>query len=129
LELLDILEVEGVDPEAIIIGHTDENPDVENLVTLIEKGAWIQFDTIGKQHYIPDEKRAELVVDLKERGLLDHLLLSQDRNRKPNLCYYGGPGYSDLITRFIPLLKKKGISDREIESITIKNPSNALKFR
>ncbi len=129
LELLEILEVEGVDPEAIIVGHTDENPDIENLVTLIENGAWIQFDTIGKQQYIPDEERADLVVDLKERGLTDHLLLSQDRNRKPNLCFYGGPGYSDLINRFIPLLKKKGITDRDIERISINNPSNALRFR
>lgn len=129
MELLDILEGEGVDPEAIIVGHTDENPDIENLVTLVEREAWIQFDTIGKQHYIPDEARADLVVELKDRGLLDSLLLSQDRNRKPNLRRYGGPGYSDLINRFLPMLRDRGISDDDIDTLMVKNPSRALRIR
>jgi phosphotriesterase-related protein len=129
MELLDILGEEGVAPEAVIVGHTDENPDIENLVTLVERGAWIQFDTIGKQNYIPDEERADLVADLKERGLLSRLLLSQDRNRKPNLRKHGGPGYSDLINRFIPMLKDKQITDEEIHTLTVKNPSKALRFR
>ncbi len=129
MELLDILTEEGVDPEAVIVGHTDENPDIENLVTLAERGAWIQFDTIGKEQYIPDEERANLVVEFKERGLLDCLLLSQDRNRKPNLRWYGGPGYSDLINRFLPMLRDRGASDDDIETLMIKNPSRALRFR
>lgn len=128
-ELLDILEGEGVDPEAVIVGHTDENPDIENLVTLVDGGAWIQFDTIGKQHYIPDEARADLVAELKDRGVLDNLLLSQDRNRKPNLRRYSGPGYSDLIKRFLPMLRDRGISDNEIETLMVKNPSIALRIR
>ena len=129
MELLDILTEEGVDPEAVIVGHTDENPDIENLVKLVERGAWIQFDTVGKEQYIPDEERANLVVEFKERGLLDCLLLSQDRNRKPNLRWYGGPGYSDLINRFLPMLRDRGVSNDDIETLMIKNPSRALRFR
>jgi phosphotriesterase-related protein len=129
MELLDLLGEEGVDPEAVIIGHTDENPDIENLVSLLDRGAWIQFDTIGKENYILDEERAGLVSDLKELGLLGRLLLSQDRNRKPNLIKYGGPGYSDLINRFIPLMKVNGITDDEIRTLTVDNPSEALRIR
>jgi phosphotriesterase-related protein len=61
--------------------------------------------------------------------LLDCLLLSQDRNRKPNLRWYGGPGYSDLINRFLPMLRDRGVSDDDIETLMIKNPSRALRFR
>lgn len=129
MELLDILGEEGVDPEAVIVGHTDENPDIENLVSLLERGAWIQFDTIGKENYIPDEERAGLVMDLKERGLFGRLLLSQDRNRKPNLRKHGGPGYSDLINRFLPMLKEKGMTCEEIQTLTVNNPSEALRIR
>ncbi len=129
MELLDILEGDGVDPEAVIVGHTDENPEIENLVKLVERGAWIQFDTIGKEQYIPDEARADLVAELKDRGVLDRLLLSQDRNRKPNLCRYGGPGYSDLIVRFLPMLRQRGLSEDEIDMLTGKNPSTALRIR
>ena len=68
-------------------------------------------------------------MDLTERGLLGRLLLSQDRNRKPNLHKYGGPGYSDLINRFLPMLKEKGITDEEIQTLTVHNPSEALRIR
>jgi len=129
MELLDILEYEGVDPEVVIVGHTDENSDIRNLAKLVKRGSWVQFDTIGKQHYLLDETRADLVLEFKNRGLLDHLLLSQDRNRKPMLQHYGGPGYSDIINRFIPILMEKGITRSDIETLTIKNPAKALRIR
>ena len=128
-ELLDIVESEGVDPEAIIIGHTDENVDIRNLIMLAKRGSWIQFDTIGKQHYLLDETRADLVVELKNRGYLNQLLLSQDRNRKLMLQKYGGPGYSDIIKRFTPLLINRGIKKKDIETLLIKNPAKALRIR
>ena len=129
MEMLDLLEREGVNPEAVIVGHTDENVDIRNLVSLAERGAWVQFDTIGKEHYILDETRADLAVALKESGLLGHLLISQDRNRKPMLRKYGGPGYSDVINRFIPLLLEKGLTDMDVKRLTVNNPSKALRKR
>jgi len=129
IEMLDLLERENIDPEAVIVGHTDENVDVRNLVRLAERGSWVQFDTIGKEHYILDETRADLAVILKERGLLGHLLLSQDRNRKPMLRKYGGPGYSDIINRFISLLLEKGLTEDDIKKVTVENPSKALRKR
>ena len=129
MDLLDILEDEGVDPEAVIVGHTDENVDIRNLVRLVKRGAWIQFDTIGKNHYILDETRADLAASLKARGLLGHLLLSQDRNRKPMLKKYDGPGYLDIINRFIPMLRERGLTDDDIHKLTVDNPSNALRKR
>ena len=129
MDLLDILEEEGVNPEAVIVGHTDENVDIRNLVRLVKRGAWIQFDTIGKHHYILDETRADLAASLKERGLLGHLLLSQDRNRKPMLRRYDGSGYSDIINRFIPLLRERGLTKEDIRKLTVENPSKALRKR
>ena len=129
MEMLDRLEAEGVDPEAVIVGHTDENVDVRNLYNLVKRGAWIQFDTIGKQHYLLDETRADLAVSMKKKGLLGHLLLSQDRNRKPFLRKYGGPGYVDIMDRFIPLLLEKGLSEDDVRLVTVENPAKALRIR
>ena len=89
----------------------------------------MELDTIGKEHYILDETRADLAVALKESGLLGHLLISQDRNRKPMLRKYGGPGYSDVINRFIPLLLEKGLTDMDVKRLTVNNPSKALRKR
>ena len=129
LELLEYLEADGVDPEAVIVGHTDENVDLRNLVKIVSKGAYVQFDTIGKQDYILDETRADLVVKLISRGFIDHVLLSQDRNRKPLLTKYGGPGYMDIIDRFVPILKAKGVTEPQVEQILVKNPGRALRIR
>jgi phosphotriesterase-related protein len=128
-EMLTILEAEGVDPEAVIVGHTDENPDIRNFISLAKRGAWIQFDTIGKQHYMLDETRADLASALKEKGLLGHLLISQDRNRKPMLRKYGGPGYSDVLNRFIPILHDKGLTNEDVKKLTYDNPMKALRKR
>ena len=128
-ELLDILEGEGVEPEAVIVGHTDEKTDVRALASLAKRGAWIQFDTIGKEGYILDETRADLVVKLKERGLLGHLLLGQDRNRKPELRRYGGPGFSDVLNRFVNVLRDRGLQSEDVNTLLVRNPAKALRMR
>jgi len=129
LELLDFLEIMGVDMESIIVGHTDENADIRNLLQLTQRGAYIQFDTIGKHNYLLDETRADLVVKLIDRGVIERILVSQDRNRKPMLKPYGGPGYSDLIDRFVPMLIERGVNKSQINQILVKNPSEALRIR
>jgi phosphotriesterase-related protein len=129
IQLLDLFETEDIKPDSVIIGHTDENPDQRNLIKLLERGAWVQFDTIGKENYILDETRAELLQRLKENGFTDRVLISQDRNRKPMLSHYGGPGYSDIILRFIPMLMEKGFNETEIRKLVVENPLQALKIK
>ena len=129
LQLLDVLEAEDVEPDSVIIGHTDENPDQRNLTEILERGSWVQFDTIGKENYILDETRAELLNRLRENGFTDRILISQDRNRKPMLSYYGGPGYSDIILRFIPMLMEKGFNETEIRKLMVVNPLKALTMK
>jgi phosphotriesterase-related protein len=129
LELLDYLESMGVDLESVIVGHCDENADLRNLITLTRRGAYIQFDTIGKQQYLLDETRADLVVKLIDGGAIERILLSQDRNRKPMLKTYGGPGYSDIIDRFIPMLIERGVTKSQIHQLFVKNPAMAFRRR
>jgi len=127
-QMLEVLEDEGVAPNRVIIGHTDENADIRNLEALARKGAYVQFDTIGKQHYLLDTTRAELVRAVKEHGFLDHLLLGQDRNRKPELKKYGGPGYTDVLDRFTAMLLDRGLTREDIEKILVHNPARALSI-
>jgi phosphotriesterase-related protein len=128
-ELLDILEDHGVDPEAVIVGHTDNNPDIRHLAALAKRNAWVQFDTVGKEGYILDETRAGLIKKMKEKGFINNILLSQDHARKNNLRKHGGPGYSDILNRFTKILLGKGLSKEDLEKILIKNPVKALRIR
>jgi predicted metal-dependent phosphotriesterase family hydrolase len=127
--LLDVLESEGVDPHRVIIGHVDENADIRNLERLCRRGAYVQFDVIGKHHWMLDETRADLIAELVRRGHVAHLLLSTDRARKSELKSYGGPGYAYLMTHFVPMLHEAGLSEEIIREVMIANPQRALVLR
>jgi predicted metal-dependent phosphotriesterase family hydrolase len=126
--LLDVLESEGVDPHRVIIGHVDENIDIRNIEALCRRGAYVQFDVIGKHHWLLDETRAEVMVELVRRGFLAHLLLSSDRARKSELKSYGGQGYAYLLTHFVPMLRDAGMPEEAIGTILVDNPRAVLPF-
>src|SRR5260370_726683 len=69
---LELFEAEGVQADAVIVGHVDENPDIRYLEALCARGAFLQFDVIGKEHFLLDATRARLLLRLVERGWTQH---------------------------------------------------------
>ncbi|MDQ3549477.1 MAG: hypothetical protein M3439_11740 [Chloroflexota bacterium] len=126
LQQLAILKDEGVDPTRLIIGHVDERPDIDVLDRLASEGCYIQFDVIGKQHWLLDTTRADLVHALIQRGYLHHLLLSHDRNRDHEMRYGGGTGYCYIFEQFLPLLRARSVTDEEIRIMMVENPARAF---
>jgi phosphotriesterase-related protein len=57
LEQLALLKRESVDLSRVVVGHCDLKDNLENILRMIDLGAYVQFDTIGKNNYYPDEKR------------------------------------------------------------------------
>ncbi len=128
-QLLDLFEAEGVDPSSVIVGHADENADIRALEQFCRRGAFVQFDVIGKQHWMLDTTRAALAASLFERGLGSHLLLSNDRARKTELRRYGGPGYRYVLESFVPLLQQAGLNESAVRAMLVDNPARALQVR
>jgi len=128
MAFLDLFEAEGVDPRRVIVGHTDENADVRNLVALCRRGAFVQFDVIGKSHWMLDETRADLAAALVERGFEGQLLLSTDRNRAFELRVNGGTGYAHMRTVFMPMVRARDVSEAVIHKMLVENPRRALAF-
>lgn len=127
-EQLDLLLATGMDSDKIILGHTDLTGSVPYQLTLLEAGANIAFDTIGKTAYLSDERRAECICDLLDKGYGDKLLLSQDVSRRTYLKENGGAGYCMVLEHFIPLLINKGVSDSEIKKMLVDNPERILEM-
>lgn len=128
MQHLDLFEEEGVDLSRVIIGHTDENGDIRQFAALAERGAMIQFDVIGKVHWLLDETRVELLSELVNRGFEDRLMLSSDRCREMELGCEGGPGYDHVLRRFIPELREAGFDDALLHRILVENPARILAF-
>ncbi len=128
MQHLDLFEAEGVDPGRVIIGHTDENADLRQLVALAQRGAYVQFDVIGKIHWMLDETRVDLLCQMVDRGYQDHLMLSSDRCREMELKVGGGLGYDHVLRDFVPRLREAGFDDALLYRILVENPARALSF-
>jgi predicted metal-dependent phosphotriesterase family hydrolase len=128
MQHLDLFEAEGVDPARVIIGHTDENGDIRQLIALAQRGAYVQFDVIGKTHWLLDETRVELLCQLVDKGYENQLLLSSDRCREIELKAQGGPGYDHVLRSFVPRLREAGFDESLIHRFLVENPARALAF-
>jgi phosphotriesterase-related protein len=125
-----IFEEEGVDPGRVVIGHADSYPVLDHYLGLIARGASIEFDFLGMS-FTPMEKHGEgrvvdLLLELIHRGHLDRVLLSLDVCHNSQLHHYEGNGYTYLQDTFLPRLRAAGLSDAEIDRLTIENPRRIL---
>ena len=113
----------GIQPEKIVIGHIEFYPNDDALKRLLEKGVYIGLDMIGKRGRARDEYRADTVRKIKDWGFLSRLTLSLDICRTENLKTSGGYGYVYLFETFLPMLKKRGITQNDIDLILEDNPA------
>ena len=125
---LEVLKDEGADLSRVIIGHCDTYLDQSYHLAILEAGAYVQFDTVGRNHMNPDSRRARAFVELVRLGWRDKLLLSSDRCHRSDLCAFGGVGYDYVFTGFFDLLRAMGIDDETLDTITIENPRRALAW-
>ena len=127
---LSILEEEGVDPERVVIGHADSYPVLDHYLSLIDRGASVEFDFLGMS-FTPMEQYGEakvidLLLELLHRGHADRVLLSHDVCHNSQLRHFEGNGYTYLSSTFLPRLRERGVSEAEIEQLTVANPRRVL---
>jgi phosphotriesterase-related protein len=130
LAQLQVFEEEGLDPRRVVIGHSDSYPVLDHYLEIIRRGASIEFDFLGmpftavERH--GESRIVELLQELLSRGHANRVLLSQDVCNDAQLSRYGGHGYTYLAERFLPRLRQAGVSDAEIDTMTIANPRRLL---
>lgn len=125
---LALLREEGVDPSRVVIGHCDTYLGLDYHLAILEAGAYVQFDTVGRTHMNPDARRADALVALLRRGWGERLLLSSDRCHRSDLVAFGGAGYGHVLTAFVDLLRQRGVTDDELRQLTVENPRRVLAW-
>ena len=55
-------------------------------------------------------------------------MLSNDICRVDQLQTFGGPGYANVIERFYPLLRERGVTDEQIHTMAVDNPARAFAY-
>jgi phosphotriesterase-related protein len=130
LAQLRVFEEEGADLSRVVIGHADSYPVLDHYLEIIRRGASIEFDFLGMS-FTPTERHGEgrvveLLCELLARGHSDRILLSQDVCHDSQLKRYEGNGYVYLAGTFLPRLRAAGVSDTEIDTMTVANPRRLL---
>ena len=135
-EVLEVLAAAGADLSRVIQSHLDDRfrTDLDKFRRAAEMGANFGLDTFGRELYYrsrrrrhpSDDTRVETVLLLLEAGLIDHILPSQDICFKHELSKYGGHGYSHFLRRIVPRLRRRGVSDSEIDQMLRVNPARVL---
>ena len=137
--IIDEMKKYGVSPEKICIDHIDVDLRMDYVTELLDKGAYVEFDNIGKEFYVPktnqgllngrfayDLERADFIAELVKKGFADKILLSNDICLKSMLIPYGGNGYAHLLRHFKPMLIDVGISVRDVQKMLVDNPAEFL---
>ena len=75
-----------------------------------------------------DMKRMNRIINFINDGYLEHILLSQDVGTKERLIAYGGFGYGHVLRDIVPIMRIKGLSEKQIDTLLIENPKRILPF-
>ena len=125
MDQLDVLESEGYRPERFISIHTQAEPDFTMHQAVAARGAWIEYDHVGRE---PDEDVVALIRQALDAGLAAQLLLSHDLGWYDPAQPGGGVPrpYTALVDRILPMLRASGVDEATITLLTETNPFNAF---
>jgi phosphotriesterase-related protein len=124
-----IFKEEGVDLTRVVIGHSGDSENIDYLEKLIAAGSYIGMDRFGIDAFLTAEKRVATIAKLCERGHAPKIVLSHDTScyidwYPPELLKPATPNWHFLYIsdEIIPALKKAGVSDDQVRTMTVGNP-------
>lgn len=121
---------ETLRPQRVVMAGMDRRDAVAKgwPMAVARAGARLAIDHIGSNDalHLDDNERVALVVALIREGHADRILLSSSATG----VAFGEPGndrpYSDVLTKFVPLLQAAGVSQAQIEQMLIANTAQLL---
>jgi phosphotriesterase-related protein len=123
LALADFLYKAGVDLRRAIFCHLDRSVgDLGIHRELCARGISLEYDTIARYKYHGDDKETGIILAMLDAGWEKQLLLSLDLTRARLRCYGGEPGLPYILETFIPLLRRRGVSEGQIGLFFHENP-------
>lgn len=128
MEELRIIRSKGVDANAWIWIHAQNEKNRAFHIRAAKAGGWVSFDGVSNESIA---NCLAFLKDMKSENLLDHVLLSHDAGwyhvGEPNGGSY--QGYTVITDRLIPAMKENGFTEKEIQQIFFINPAKAFIVR
>jgi phosphotriesterase-related protein len=73
-----------------------------------------------------DAVRLRAIRGLIDRGHLAQVLISHDICYRSRLVRWGGHGYGHIFANVVPMMRRRGFAEAEIQSILVDNPRRLL---
>jgi len=133
LDVQRVMSEEGVDPGAVVLGHSGDSTDVDHLGVLADAGFWLGMDRFGINLETTFEARADIVVELCRRGLAERMVLAHDA-----ACYLDWIDpealpflpqwhYLHIEQDVLPYLRDHGVTDAQVDAMLVDNPRRILE--
>jgi len=145
----DIFAEHDADLARVLIGHQDEQEDVAAIRALAERGTFVGIDRIGLEVIAADARRADHVAALVRDGFAGQVCLSQDHIcaiTAPRPSFFVPPEmraamvarkseidwqttdrpFTYITTDFVPMLRERGVTEADVETIFTDNPRRLL---
>lgn len=137
-EIVDFLHSQKADLSRVIVSHIDRTIfDDDRLFRLADSGAVLELDLFGMETSFykwsdidmpNDAERLRTVRKLIDRGHLTQIAISQDICYRSRLGCFGGHGYGHIFRNVVPLMRRRGFDQHEIDTILRATPQRLLTF-
>jgi len=153
LAMVEIALAEGMTPDKLIMCHMDQNLprsnkiidyindfdntmklNLDQLKKIMDQGVNISFDCFGCNYNLEkmgifvanDYDRIRALISLIKDGYGDKIMLGSDVFLQSSHVKQGGCGYTRLHKFAIPTMQAAGVSNSDIEKLTLLNPARYL---
>ena len=134
----DFIVAHGGDIERVVISHIDRTIfDSGRMLKLADTGCTLEFDLFGRETSLytasdidmpNDAMRVQHIRMLIDNGHLSRVVISHDICSQIRLKNFGGHGYGHIFQRVLPLMRRRGFTEAEIQAILVDNPRRLLTF-
>ncbi len=129
LEQIAALTELGVEPEHIVLSHTDKVTDPAYHADLAGTGAYLEYDQALRHPLDDANPTVALIESMLEAGLAERLMLGTDGARRSMWTSLGGsPGLAALANDVVALLVRRGVDRAAIDRMLIENPASFFAF-
>lgn len=134
---VDLLRERGVDLDKFFLSHASVPCDLEFALALLDQGLHLNFDMLERDSiyadhlYIGarnpyDSEVIASIVALCKRGYESQITLSHDICLKICLKRYGGSGFAHVNRFIVPVLRRLGVSEAQVQAMLVENPRRLL---
>ncbi len=139
LRIIDALDEDGADLNRTIIGHLDRTVfERSTLAAMGQSGCYFEWDLFGSEssyyrhnptiHHPNDATKLDDIQWLISEGYGERIVIAHDICSKHRLLKYGGHGYFYILLHVVPMMRRRGFSERDIDNILVHNPASILTF-